>query len=114
MKKQTYTSIIKQAILNIPKELLTQEFLEDFADIWYYNKRMNNQLKKVSLYPNYKIADKAKGTDSLKEPRLYAKEIISICRKHNILVTFFKPITKRDNYANYSLNNKSLTELINQ
>lgn len=113
MKRETYALIIKQAVLNIPKELITSEFLEDFSDLWYYNKRMNNQLKKISEYPNYKLADKENGTDRLKEPSLYAKEILSICRKHNIWVTFFKPITVRDHYATYLLNNKSLTKLIN-
>lgn len=113
MKRETYSSIIRQAVLNIPKELVTMEFLEDFADIWYYNKRMNNGLKQVAMFPTYKRHDKEHGTDHLKKPRMYAKGIQEICKKRNIIVTFFKPIKIRSHYAKYSLNGKDLTYLIN-
>ena len=113
MKRETYSSIIKQAVLNIPKELLTKEFLEDFADIWYYNKRMNNELKGIAMFPNYKKYDEEHGTNHLEKPRMYAREIQGICRRYNIIVTFFEPILIRSYYAKYSLNNKDLTKLIN-
>lgn len=113
MKKDTFINVIRQSVLNIPHDCINQEFLKLLADIRYYNTRMNNELKSVAQYPNYKEYDKAKGTDSLKKARSYAKQILEDCISSGVTVNFFKPITIRDYYAKYYFRGKDITTLIN-
>jgi len=117
MKRQTFSNIarlshtkLKDIGIENPKE-----FWEALADIYYYNKRMNNELYSISLNPNWKRIDKELKQDSMKKPRMYANGIKQLCKENGIQVEFSSPEKNTSGvYAKYKIGSVDITNLINQ
>ena len=118
MKRQTFSNIVRLSYvkfknLNISGNNI--DFWEALGDIYYYNKRMNNDLYLSSLNPNWKRIDKDLNQNSMKKPRMYASGIKEICKKHNIQVEFSSLEGNRNGvYAQYKIGSIDITNLINQ
>lgn len=118
MRRQTFSNIVRLSYIKFRNLNISgndTEFWEALGDIYYYNKRMNNELYSISLNPNWKRIDKDLNQNSMKKPRMYANGIKEICKKHNIQVVFFSPEGNRSGvYAQYKIGSIDITNLINQ